>query len=108
MLGSRDTNFRPFLAKIGFLGTDFSRTVMCTANPMVVGCVQHYSTNFVKKLGKSLESFFRKVKKNCKKWGKMAKNADFSQKRSKICISGTKHRAKTASNIFWGSFEPEK
>ena len=36
------------------------------------------------------------------------KNADFSQKWSKICISGTKHRLKTASTIFLGSFEPEK
>ena len=34
---------------------------------MVVGCVQHYSTYFIKKLGKSLEPFFHKVKKNCQK-----------------------------------------
>ena len=36
------------------------------------------------------------------------KNADFRQKWSKICFSGTKHRVKTTSNICWGSFEPEK
>ena len=48
--------------------------------PMVVGCVQHYSTHFINKLGKSLESFFLKVKKKCKKWQKMlnlAKSAIF-------------------------------
>ena len=37
-----------------------------------------------------------------------SKNADFTQKWSKYCISGTKHRVKTASTIFWGSFEPKK
>ena len=42
---------------------------------MVVGCVQHYSRHFVKELGKSLESFFRKVQKNAK----MAKTDDFSK-----------------------------
>ena len=34
---------------------------------MVVGCVQHYSTYFIKKIGKSLEPFFHKVQKNEKK-----------------------------------------
>ena len=37
---------------------------MFTAKPMVVGCVQHYSTYCVKKIGKSLERFFLKGKKN--------------------------------------------
>ena len=53
---------------------------------MVVGCVQHYSTRFIIKLGKSLELFFHKVQKttkNGKKGGKgakkWAKNADFRQ-----------------------------
>ena len=44
---------------------------------MVVVCVQHYSTHFIKKLGKSLESFFHKVQKTAKKgkkWPKMANN----------------------------------
>ena len=45
----------------GANNADFSRTDKSTAKPMDVGCVQHYSTHFVKKLGKSLESFFRKV-----------------------------------------------
>ena len=34
---------------------------------MVVGCVQNYSTHFIKKLGKSFEPFSHKVKKNAKK-----------------------------------------
>ena len=37
---------------------------MSTAKSMVVGCVQHYSTHFIKKLGKSLEPFFHKVQQN--------------------------------------------
>ena len=39
-----------------------NRTKFFTAKPMVVGCVQHYSTHFVNKLGKSLERFFLKGK----------------------------------------------
>ena len=31
---------------------------------MVVGCVEHYSTYFIKKIGKSLGPFFHKVQKN--------------------------------------------
>ena len=51
---------------------------------MVVGCVQHYSTDFLKKIGKSLEPFFHKVQKNEKrakkgkkgqKWAILAKSA---------------------------------
>ena len=66
MFGSRDTNLLPFLAKIGILGPNSSRTEICTAKPMAVGCVQHYSSHFGKKLGKSLESFFCKVQKTAK------------------------------------------
>ena len=83
MFGSRDTNFRPFFAKSAFLGPNFSRTEIFTAKPMVVDCVQHYSTHFINKLGKSLELFFHKVKQNEKrgkkgeKCQKGAKNADF-------------------------------
>ena len=33
---------------------DFCRTDKCTAKPMVVGCVKHYSTHFRTKIGKSL------------------------------------------------------
>ena len=65
--------FDHFWVKSEFFGQNSSRTEIFTAKPMVVGCVQHYSTHFVKKLGKSLESFFCKVKKtakNCKKWPK--------------------------------------
>ena len=50
-------------AKKGDKNADFSLTDKCTAKPMVVGCVQHYSTHFIKKLGKSLEPFFIKSKK---------------------------------------------
>ena len=40
---------------------------------MAVGCVQHYSTHFIKKLGKSFEPFSHKVK-NCQKGPTKAKN----------------------------------
>ena len=43
---------------------------------MVVGCVKHYSTHFIKKLGKSLEPFFNKVQKTATK---RAKKGDFSK-----------------------------
>ena len=59
--------FYQFWLKSAFLGPNFSRTEICTANPMVVGCVQHYSTPFIKKLRKSLEPFFHKVQKTAKK-----------------------------------------
>ena len=38
---------------------NFSKTDIFTAKPIVVGCVQHYSTHFRHKLTKSLETFFR-------------------------------------------------
>ena len=61
---------------------NFSRTEISTAKPMVLGCVQHYSTHLIKKLGKSLEPFFHS-QKNCQKCPKKdknwAKNADFSR-----------------------------
>ena len=70
--------------KKGAKNADFSRTDKSTAKPMVVGCVQHYSTYFIKKIGKSLEPLFHKVQKIAKKGnngGKRAKkgaeNADF-------------------------------
>ena len=75
--------FDHFCLKSSFSGPNSSRTEMFTAKPMGVGCLQHYSTDIVKKLGKSLESFFRKVQKtakNVKKWPKMpilAKSAIF-------------------------------
>ena len=53
---------------------------------MIVGCVQHYSTHFIKKLGKSLEPFFDKVQKTAKngqEWPRMAilaKSAIFTKK----------------------------
>ena len=53
-----------FWLKSAFLVTNSRRTEIFTAKPMVVDCVQHCSTHFVKKLGKLFESFFRKVKKN--------------------------------------------
>ena len=63
--------FGHFWLKSAFVGPNFSRTEICTAKPMVVGCVQHYSIHFVKELGKLSESFFRQVQKNAKngkKW----------------------------------------
>ena len=49
---------------------------------MVVGCVQHYSTHYIKKIGKSLEPFSHKVQKTAKKGKKgqkRAKKGDFSK-----------------------------
>ena len=51
----------------GAKNADFSRTDKSTAKPMVVGCVQHYSTHFINKIGKSLEPFFHKVQKTEKR-----------------------------------------
>ena len=53
--------------KKGAKNADFSRTDKSTVKPMVVCCVQHYSTHFIKKIGKSLEPFFHKVQKTAKK-----------------------------------------
>ena len=50
---------------------NFSRTEICTAKPMIVSCVEHYTTHFSKKIGKSLEPFFHKVPKKCEKMAKM-------------------------------------
>ena len=75
-----------FWLKSAFLCPNFSRTDICTANPMVVGCVQHYSTHFIKKLGKSLDPFFHKVQITAKKGlkgakrGILAKSAILSKK----------------------------
>ena len=58
------------LQKIGILAIfsdlrlNFSQTEISTAKPMVVGGVQHYSTHFINKLGKSVEPFSHKVNKN--------------------------------------------
>ena len=60
--------------KKGATNADFSRTEISTANPMVVGCVQHYSTHFIKKLGKLFEPFFHKVQNTAKKGQKKATN----------------------------------
>ena len=46
--------FDHFWLKSAFLGPNSSRTKFFIAKPMVIGCVQHYSTHFVKKIGKSL------------------------------------------------------
>ena len=72
--------------KKGAKNADFSGTGKSTAKPMVVGCVQHYSTHFNKKLGKSLEPFFHKVQKTAKKGQKgekrgiLAKSANLRKK----------------------------
>ena len=62
--------------KKGANNADFSRTDKSTAKPMVVGCVQHYSTHFIKKIGKSLVQFFHKVQKTVKK-GKKGQKGGF-------------------------------
>ena len=62
--------------KKGAKNADFSRTDKSTAKPMVVGCVKHYSTHFIKTIGKTLEPFFHKVQKTAKK---RAKKGDFSK-----------------------------
>ena len=79
-----------FWRNSAFLRPNFSRPEICTAKPMVVGCVQHYSTHFVNKLGKWLESFFRKVKKlqklvkNGKKMPILAKISKFLEKSGSV------------------------
>ena len=65
--------------KSAFLGPNFRRTHIFTAKPMVVGCVQHYSTHFRTKFEKLLEPFFRKVLKTAKNGNKIATNYDFSK-----------------------------
>ena len=67
--------------KKGVKNADFSRTDKSTAKPMVV---QHYSTHFIKKIGKSLEPFFHKVQKTAKKGKKESKRAILAK--SAICI----------------------
>ena len=52
--------------KKGDKNTDFSRTDKSTAKPMVLGCVQHYSTHVINKLGKLLKPFFHEVQKTAK------------------------------------------
>ena len=70
----------------GAKNADLSRTDKSTAKPMAVGCVKHYSTHFIKKIGKSLEPFFHKVQKTAKKGQKgakrgiLAKSAIFTKK----------------------------
>ena len=59
---------------------NFSGTEISTAEPMLVGCVHHYSTHFINKLGKSL--FFHKVQKTAikgKQGPQRAKKGDFSK-----------------------------
>ena len=73
----------------GATNADFSRTDKSTAKPMVVGCVQHYSTHFLKKIGKSLETCFNKVQKTAKKGKKgpkRGKKGDFSYFRKKAAL----------------------
>ena len=59
--------------KKGAKNAVFSRTDKSTAKPMVVGCVQHYSTHFIRKIGQSLEPFFHKLQKTVKKGQKRGK-----------------------------------
>ena len=44
--------------KKGGKNADFSQTDKSTAKPMVVGCVQHYSTHFIKKNRKIVRAVF--------------------------------------------------
>ena len=94
-----------FQLKSSFLGPNFNRTEIFTAKPMVVGCVQHCSANIVKKLGKSLESFFRKVQKiakngkKCQTGQKWAQNGQISKQKFHS-FSGTKLPKKMAQAFF--------
>ena len=88
------SNFWYFAIFCHFL-LNFSRTEICTAKPMVVGCVQH-STHFIKKLGKSLQPFFNKVKK------KLPKKGDFS----KISNLYKKKRPCYVRALRWPNFMP--
>ena len=81
--------------KKGAKNADFSRTDKPTAKPMVVGCVQHYSTHFLNKIGKSLEPFFHKVQKTAKKGIKGQKGA----KRGILAILGKKRLCDVSSLI---------
>ena len=44
--------------KKGAKNADFSRTDKSTAKQMVVGCVQHYSSHFIKKNRKIIRTVF--------------------------------------------------
>ena len=79
----------------GAKNADFSQTDKSTAKPMVVGCVQHYSTHFIKKIGKLLEPFFHKVQKTAKKGKKGQKRG----KRVILVILGKKQLCDVSSLI---------
>ena len=64
-------DFSQFWPIFGPFWLNFSRTEIFKAKPMVVGCVQHYSTHFRNKLEKSLKPFFRKVQKTAKNGKKL-------------------------------------
>ena len=78
--------------KKGATNADFSRTDKSTAKPMVVGCVQHYSTHFIKKIGKLLEPFFHKVQKT-------AKDGTKAPKRGILAILGKRRLSDVSSLI---------
>ena len=88
---------------------DFSRTDKSTAKPMFVGCVQHYSTHFIKKIGKSLEPFFHKVQKTAKKakkGPKRGKKGDFSYfTKKRATLRSSPYRCLTSCQVSEKSLE---
>ena len=62
---------------------------------MGVRCVQHYSTHYIKKIGKSLEPFFHKVQKMKKR----GKNDQKGAKRGILSILGKKRLCDVSSLI---------
>ena len=51
----KNMDFSQFWPFVALVLLNFSRTKICTAKPMVVGCGQHYSTHFIKKLDNFIE-----------------------------------------------------
>ena len=90
--------------KKGSKNADFSRTDKSTAKPMVVGCVQHYYTHYIKKIGKSLEPFFHKVQKTAKKCKKGRKNGKKGPKNTDLRLFLTFF----SFMVHFVNFEPKK
>ena len=90
--------FDHFWLQSAFLGPNSSRTEICTAKPNGCRLCTTLFYTFVKKLGKSLESFFRKVQK-LQKNGKKAKNADFSNNQQFLVNKAALRRLSTYCSI---------
>ena len=75
-----------FWAIFGPFWLNFSRTDIFTAKPMLVGCVEHYSTHFINKLQHFIEPFFRNIEKSAF-W---VKNGDFDNFTNLLPLFGQK------------------